>query len=124
MTDIRNQYIDRLRQTIETQAGRKMRTPKDFDYLSEQIMSKTGSSLSSTTLMRLWGYRRPSVTVRIATLDILARFIDYKDYTHFRSEEQEDPGIIPPPSPVGREQSHIQTQDIGHSVFVRGRAFR
>lgn len=115
---------DKLCRAVEQHLHREMRTPADFDYLSEQIMNKTSSSLSSTTLMRLWGYRRSSATVRIATLDILARFIDYKDYTHFRSEEQEDPGIIPPPSPAGKEQSHLQTQDIGHSVFVRGRAFR
>lgn len=73
---------EKLCRAVEEQLHREMHTPADFEYLSEQLLKKTGSSISSTTLMRLWGYR-PSVTVRMSTLDILARFIGYEDYTHF-----------------------------------------
>lgn len=85
---------EKLCRAVEEQLHREMHTPADFEYLSEQLQKKTGSSVSSTTLMRLWGYR-PSVTVRISTLDILAHFIGYEDYTHFsracmEGEVQED----------------------------------
>ncbi|MBQ7570714.1 MAG: hypothetical protein IJT19_00560 [Bacteroidaceae bacterium] len=88
---------EKLCRAVEQHLHREMHTPADFDYLSEQILSKTGSSVSSATLMRLWGYR-PSVTVRVSTLDILARFIGYNDYTHFRTEnpeEEENPALAP-----------------------------
>lgn len=89
---------EKLCRAIEKQLHREMHTPADFEYLSEQLLKKTGSSVSSTTLMRLWGYR-PSVTVRTSTLDILARFIDYEDYTHFcrtymEEEAQEAPSQV------------------------------
>lgn len=88
---------EKLCRAVEQHLHRGMHTPTDFDYLSERILSKTGSSVSSATLMRLWGYR-PSVTVRMSTLDILARFIGYNDYTHFCTEnpdEEEDPASAP-----------------------------
>lgn len=80
---------EKLCRAIEQQLHREMHTPADFDYLSEKIMERTGSSVSTATLMRLWGYR-PSVAVRMSTLDILARFIGYNDYTHFRAENREE----------------------------------
>jgi len=73
---------ENLCRAVEEKLHRKMHTPADFDYLSDQLQKQIGSSVSSSTLMRLWGYR-PSVTVRTNTLDILARFIGYEDYTHF-----------------------------------------
>jgi len=79
---------EKLCRAVEEQLHREMHTPADFEYLSEQLLKKTGSSVSSTTLMRLWGYR-PSVTVRMSTLDILARFIGYEDYTHFHRAKME-----------------------------------
>ncbi|MCR5779693.1 MAG: hypothetical protein K6G70_04015 [Bacteroidaceae bacterium] len=80
---------EKLCRAIEEQLHREMHTPADFEYLSEQLQRQTGDSVSSTTLMRLWGYR-PSVTVRTSTLDILARFIGYEDYTHFNSACMEE----------------------------------
>ncbi len=91
---------EKLCRAVEQHLHREMHTPADFEYLSEKILGKTGDAVSSTTLMRLWGYRRPSGNVRVSTLDILARFIDYEDYTHFRTEAEKDSGTLTTPSPT------------------------
>lgn len=74
---------------VEQCLHRQLKTRGDFEYLSEQIQNKTNESLSSNTLMRLWGYR-PSVSTRQSTLDILARFIGYNDYTEFQTKQKEN----------------------------------
>ena len=75
--------IDRLREAIETECGRKMRTPKDYDFLAEAIFEKLHQSISPTTLKRLWGYLSESSTPRTSTLDILAQFVNYANWQTF-----------------------------------------
>ena len=71
---------------IEEAVGRKMKTPKDFDFLADQIFDKLHETVSSTTLKRMWGYLQESSSPRESTLDILAQFVDYKDWETFCSE--------------------------------------
>lgn len=100
---------EKLCRAVEARLHREMHTPADFDYLSEQLLKKTGSSVSSTTLMRLWGYR-PSVMVRMSTLDILARFIGYEDYTHFNSAHADGAGDGDPEVPADEDgEEHKET---------------
>ena len=75
----------RLKQHVENTVGFKMCTPKDYEALAESIFRETGSLLSPTTLKRLWGYLHDTKkqTPRIATLNILSRYIGYIDYETF-----------------------------------------
>lgn len=73
---------EKLLETIEKEVGKKMLTPKDFEWLSEKVEGRTKEHLSESTLMRLWGYR-PSVGARQTTLDILSRYLGYADYVTF-----------------------------------------
>ena len=77
---MQEQAIARLREEIESVVGRKMKTPKDFDFLAGQIFDKLHENVSSTTLKRIWGYLSEPSTPRLSTLDILARFLDYIDF--------------------------------------------
>lgn len=72
----------KLLETIEKEVGKKLLTPKDFEWLSEKVEARTKEHLSESTLMRLWGYR-PSVGARQSTLDILSRYLGYADYVTF-----------------------------------------
>ena len=45
-----------LQEKVEIVAGRKMMTPRDFDYLSARIFDKTKTYISAITLKRFWGY--------------------------------------------------------------------
>ncbi|MBR1594396.1 MAG: hypothetical protein IJ659_09270 [Alloprevotella sp.] len=78
-----------LLDAVEQALGRSLSSTSDFEYLSYQVFEKTRERLSTSTLMRLWG-RRASVSPRKSTLDILARFLGYKDSADFFSSEKED----------------------------------
>ena len=78
-------HYEDLLKVVEQKLQRKMKSRGDFDYLSKKIQETVHESLSPNTLMRLWGYRE-HVNTRQSTLDILARFVGYEDYTHFKAE--------------------------------------
>lgn len=99
---------EELCREVERQLQFKPKVRTDFDYLSEKILAKTHETVSSNTLMRLWGYRE-SVNARRSTLDILARFLGYADYVTFCNW---------PPSNSDEPQSdevmstHLRTADL------------
>lgn len=77
------QALAKLRELIEGVIERKMKTPKDFEFLSEYIFEKYHEKLSPTTLKRLWGYLSESTTPRKSTLDILSMFVGYDNWKDF-----------------------------------------
>lgn len=78
-----NINIEQLRIEVEKSLGRNIKTPRDFEFLRQNIYSRINILLSTSTLMRLWGYINEDVAPRISTLDTLARFIGFNDYTAF-----------------------------------------
>ena len=72
----------KLLEAIEKEVGKKLLTPKDFEWLAVKVEARTKEHLSESTLMRLWGYR-PSVGTRQTTIDILSRYLGYADYVTF-----------------------------------------
>ena len=84
-----DQALERLREAIEMAVDRKMKTPKDFDFLAGQIFDKLHENVSPSTLKRIWGYLAVTSAPRISTLDLLAQFVDYEDWDSFcRQDEQ------------------------------------
>ena len=73
-----------LRTDIETALKKKLQTPKDFEFLRERIYARLHTLVSRTTLMRLWGYVDEEVTPRKGTLDILSKFLGYKDWESYQ----------------------------------------
>jgi len=80
---------ERLCKLVEQKAGRKMLTPRDFDWLSDQIQLHTGEYVSSTTLKRMWGYIDEPVNPRRFTLDLLAQFAGLSDYDAVKKQTPE-----------------------------------
>ena len=72
--------INQLCKDIETALNHKINTPKDFDFLRENIYARLHVLVSRTTLMRIWGYLSEDVTPRVGTLSILAKFLGYSDW--------------------------------------------
>ncbi len=68
---------------VENKYGRRIATTTDFESLSVVIEHQIGEMLSASTLKRLWGYVTLNPTPRIATLDILSRFVGHKDFKSF-----------------------------------------
>ena len=83
--------IQRLREAVESVAGRRMQTPKDFDFLSEMVFDKIHQHISPTTLKRLWGYLPESSMPRTSTLNLLAQFVGYSNWEAFCNTEDKNP---------------------------------
>ena len=79
---IMKKEYQKLLSAIEQEVGKKVATPKDFEWLADKVETRTKEHLSESTLMRLWGYRT-GVSTRQSTLDILSRFLGYADYVTF-----------------------------------------
>ena len=84
------QLIQQLKDSIEQTTNRKMCTPKDFDFLSEEIFSRLNVMVSPTTLKRLWGYLNEGNVPRKSTLSILAQFVGYRDWETFTEAAGKD----------------------------------
>ncbi len=75
------EFIFQLCEAIEKRLGKKMTSPRDFEYLSEEL-SKIGSRISASTLKRIWGYNQDvSETYKPYTYTLLSlvNFLGYRD---------------------------------------------
>ena len=81
------QAIEALREAIERTVGKKIQTPKDFDFLSQLIEERCGEHVSVSTLKRVWGYVTSNSLPRRSTLNILAQLIGKQDWDDFCDSE-------------------------------------
>ena len=73
-----------LKQEVERILGRQLTEARDFEQLSHLLLLHTRERLSPTTLKRFWGYlKNEKVQIRPHTLDVLARFVGYKNHEDF-----------------------------------------
>ena len=79
---------------VEQKYGRRIATTTDFESLSVVIEHQIGEMLSSSTLKRLWGYVSLNPTPRIATLDILARYVGHKNFKAFCESLKESKAFV------------------------------
>ncbi len=84
------QCIQCLCEAVETAIGRKMQTPKDYNFLADEIFKKLHKSVSPTTLKRLWGYLSEPVIPRVSTLDIIAQFVGVDNWQAFCQQFEVD----------------------------------
>ena len=75
-----SQELEYLRKAVRSEFGGPVETSNDFEALSFRIGEKTGQPLSASTLKRFYGYMSLHPKPRIATLDVLARFIGREDF--------------------------------------------
>lgn len=72
-----------LKNRVEAQVKRKIKTPNDFIFLSGVIWERTHETISPTTLKRLWGYIDGADHARNSTLRILSTFLGFQDWDDF-----------------------------------------
>ena len=76
-----------LKQEVERILGRQLTEARGFEQLSHLLLLHTRERLSPTTLKRFWGYlKNEDVQTRPHTLDVLARFVGYKNYEDFGAQ--------------------------------------
>lgn len=84
--------LARLIQMVEERYGRKINTSTEFEALSVTIERETGDIVSASTLKRIWGYVSLRPSPRIATLDVLCRFIGFPSFSAFCEMLKNNPG--------------------------------
>ncbi len=70
-------------------------TNQDFEALSEKIFAKTHVNLSVSTLKRIWGKVKYESTPTLATLDTLAKYLDYDNWRDFQVKNSRGPAAEP-----------------------------
>lgn len=68
---------------MELLVGRKIRSPKDFDFLARQILGYMNEKISVSTLKRMWGYVASESKPSLFNLDLLSRMVGYPDWNAF-----------------------------------------
>lgn len=94
-----NRAILLLKEKVETRMGRKLETPRDYDYLHEQILAASNEYVSATTLKRMMGYINDGKRARTSTLDIVCRYAGYESWADFRAKETGEAVAEKPYSP-------------------------
>lgn len=89
--------MEKLKLLIQKKLNRDLESPRDFEYLSEQIQSYTNEYLSPTTLKRLFGYIPQTSEPRVTTLSILARFAGYKGWQDYIDCHEVESGFVSMP---------------------------
>lgn len=85
-TDDKREALQRLRDAIEQKMGYRFNTPTDFNNAASTVSERTGRPISSTTLMRMWGYVQDSgadycpSTFSLSTLGIFLGFMDFRQF--------------------------------------------
>ena len=87
MEDIEKHYQS-LRTAVEKAVGRKLMTPRDFDYLAARAFDTTKQYVSAMTLKRFWGYlgNNNIHQPRLATLNILSQMAGFMDWEAYYNE--------------------------------------
>lgn len=85
-----NNNIGALCQKIEGVAKREMKTPQDFGFLAERVFECTRQNVSVSTLKRLYGYVNTEGNLRRSTLDILSKYVGYRDWACFCHRDKEE----------------------------------
>lgn len=78
---------------IEHTAGRKMLTPKDFDFLSQSIFERTHAIISVSTLKRFFGYLSQTGRQSRNTLNVLCQYVGYMDLNAFAQQTDNDESV-------------------------------
>lgn len=67
-----------------------MLLPRDFVWLSQEILKHTHQYISASTLRRFWGISNEGVKARRFTKDILAQYIGFANFTEFCNYNTEE----------------------------------
>lgn len=81
-----SEEIHRLRKEVEKYLDSSMSIPDDFAKASECIRIATGEYLSSTTLMRIWGYVRDTganYSPSVFSLRVLCNLIGFRNMEEY-----------------------------------------
>lgn len=80
---VTREQMTAIRRVVEDRYGQSISSPTDFAGLCDQLAFALGESLSISTVKRVWGYVSGYSSVRLSTLNVLARYVGCRDWREF-----------------------------------------
>lgn len=74
-------FIEKLREAVARKYGKRLSTSHDFINLSNEMSDCLRDTLGASTLKRIWDYIEPHRHARQSSLDVLARYVGYRDFS-------------------------------------------
>lgn len=81
--NVTREQMTAIRHVVEDRYGQSINSPTDFAGLCDQLAFALGESLSISTVKRVWGYVSGYSSVRLSTLNVLARYVGCRDWREF-----------------------------------------
>lgn len=81
--EIPQYYLECLKKDVETKVGRSIDTSSDFNFLYLELKKVCPDTPSVSTLKRLWAYVPDKSRRSRGTLNSLARFLGFADWTSY-----------------------------------------
>lgn len=78
--------MESLKTLIEKEFGEQIKYPFQCAALEQAIFDKSGERIGVSTLKRIFGFTTAVHIPRQSTLDVLARYVGYNDYTGLISD--------------------------------------
>lgn len=85
-----------IRQKIEARYGKSLRYSKDCEGLANSINKFCNEHISVTTLKRLFGFAKSVEQPRLYTLDVIATYIGYNDWSSLLANIEKSENIAAP----------------------------
>ena len=82
-----------LKSKIEEKFGEPLLYSQQCEALSQAILDFTGETVSETTLKRIFGFSNRKVEPRKSTLDSIAHYLGYPDWSSLNDEYKGSPSI-------------------------------
>lgn len=87
--------LKQIFEDLSNHFGKPLYVNKDFIALDKSIMLATNSAISTSTLKRMWRILKSgeetTINLHDSTLDILATYLGYPNFTAYLNHYQEDP---------------------------------
>lgn len=82
----RNDALEELIKLTNQKIGYILATPSDFNQLHLEIKKKLGTTISVSSIKRIWGYVEYDGFPSVSTLNTLARFNDIPGWLNFLAD--------------------------------------
>lgn len=93
-----------IQQKIEQVYGQEIKYPRDCEGLAACITEKTGNSISSSTLKRLYGFVKTSSNPSQFTLDTIALYIGYSSWESYEKSNYSEKEEVEYTQPVTKNK--------------------
>lgn len=93
-----------IKKQIQHVYGQEIKYPRDCEGLAACITEKTGNSISSSTLKRLYGFVRTSSNPSQFTLDTIALYIGFSDWDSYEKFNHSEKEVVENTLPIIKDK--------------------